>query len=328
MTEARVGAWRPECSRAKTFCRREFAVSASSSAHHHVTRPLDALAAAAVVMLCFSWGFNQVSMKLAIHDIPPLIQATIRSVGASLIVAGWCRLRGIRLFASDGSLVPGLIAGALFGAEFILIYQGLVYTTATRGTLFIYLAPFFVVLGARVFLPADRFRLPQWLGLLLSFAGMIVAFGLPTPALDPRQTLGDVMIVGAALLWASTTLIIKASALNRVSAEKTMLYQLVVSAPMMALAAYLLGQHIPHAPSAVAIGALAYQTFWVVSVTFVIWYALIVRYSASRLSAFTFLAPLFGVAAGHLVLGEPLTPAFAAAVALVAGGLILVNRTR
>ena len=215
------------------------------------------------------------------------------------------------LLARDGTLAAGLVAGALFGAEFILIYQGLIYTTATRATLFIYLAPFFVVLGARIFLPADRFRLPQWLGLSLSFAGMLVAFGVPTPALDPRQMLGDVMMVGSALLWAATTLTIKASALNRVSAEKVMLYQLVVSAPMLALAAWVFGERIAHTPSALALGALAYQTFWVVSVTFVIWFALVARFSASRLSAFTFLTPLFGVAAGHLVLGEPLTPAFA-----------------
>jgi drug/metabolite transporter (DMT)-like permease len=107
-----------------------------------------------------------------------------------------------------------------------------------------------------------------------------------------------------------------------------MLYQLVVSGPMLALAALVAGEHIPAAPSALALGALAYQTFWVVSVTFVVWFALVVRYSANRLSAFTFLTPLFGVAAGHLVLGEPLTGAFAAAVALVAGGLVLVNRTK
>jgi len=55
---------------------------------------------------------------------------------------------------------------------------------------------------------------------------------------------------------------------------------------------------------------------------------LVVRCSAARLSVFTFLTPLFGVAAGHLVLGEPLTPAFAVAVALVAAGLLLVNRPR
>jgi drug/metabolite transporter (DMT)-like permease len=53
-----------------------------------------------------------------------------------------------------------------------------------------------------------------------------------------------------------------------------------------------------------------------------------VKFSASRLSAFTFLTPLFGVAAGHLVLGEPLTPPFALAVLLVAAGLILVNRPK
>jgi drug/metabolite transporter (DMT)-like permease len=286
------------------------------------------MAAAVMVMLCLSWGFNQVATKLAIHDIPPLIQGAIRSTVAGLLVAGWCKLRGIPLLARDGTLAAGLAAGALFGAEFILIYQGLVYTTATRATLFIYLAPFLVVLGARIFLPADRFRLPQWLGLSLSFAGMLVAFGLPTPALDPRQMLGDMMMVGAALFWAATTLTIKASTLNRVSAEKVMLYQLVVSAPMLALAAWAFGERIPHAPSALALGALAYQTLWVVSVTFVIWFALVARFSANRLSAFTFLTPLFGVAAGHLVLGEPLTGAFAAAVALVAGGLVLVNRAR
>jgi len=301
---------------------------ASSPASNSVTRPLDAAAAAIMLVLCLSWGFNQVATKLAIHDIPPLMQATIRSLVAALLIAGWCRLRGIAIFERDGTLGAGLISGVLFAGEFIMVYQGLAYTTATRGTLFLYLAPFFVVLGARIVLPVDRFSLAQWLGLALSFAGMGLAFGLPTPAVDPRQMLGDLMMVAAALFWAATTLLTKASALNRVSAEKMMLYQLVVSAPIMAAAAWLFGEHIAQAASALALGALAYQTIWVVSITFVIWYALVKRYSANRLSAFTFLAPLFGVAAGHLVLGEPLTLAFAAAVALVAGGLMLVNRGR
>lgn len=297
----------------------------SDTSASHVTRPLDAAAAALVVLICLSWGFNQVSVKLAIHDIPPLMQGTIRSVGATILVVAWCRWRGMPLFSRDGTLVAGLVTGALFGLEFVLIYQGLAYTTATRAVLFIYLAPFFVVLGTRIFLPADRFGPAQWLGLALSFAGMMVAFGAPTPALDPRQMIGDLMMVAAALAWAATTLMIKTS-LNRISSEKVMLYQLVVSIPMLAIGALLFGEHVRHIPSALAIGALAYQTIWVVSVTFVLWFALVVRYSANRLSAFSFLTPLFGVAAGHFVLGEPMTPAFAAAVALVALGLVLVNR--
>jgi drug/metabolite transporter (DMT)-like permease len=300
----------------------------STPALRHHTRRLDAWAAALVVVLCLSWGLNQVSVKFAIHDIPPLIQAAVRSVAATFIVGTWAIARGQNLFARDGTLLAGIVCGLLFGGEFLLIYQGLVFTTATRAVLFIYLAPFFVVLGARLLLPADKFSAAQWAGLALSFGGMLVAFGVPTPALDPRQIVGDLMMVGAALLWAATTLTIKASRLNRVSSEKVMLYQLVVSAPMLAIAALLAGEHLGRVPSATALLALAYQTVWVVSVTFVVWFALVVRYSANRLSAFTFLTPLFGVAAGHLLLGEPLTPAFAVAVALVAGGLILVNRAK
>jgi drug/metabolite transporter (DMT)-like permease len=134
------------------------------------------------------------------------------------------------------------------------------------------------------------------------------------------------MMVGAAAAWAATTLLIKASALNRVSPQKTMLYQLVVSAPLLAVGALVFGERINAMPSALALGALAYQIIWVVSVTYVLWFALIVRYSATRLSVFTFLTPLFGVAAGRLVLNEPLTLPFAVAVTLVALGLVLVNR--
>jgi len=292
------------------------------------SRPLDGIAIALTVGLCLCWGFNNVAIKLAIHDIPPLIQSSARSLIAAALVGAWTQARGIPLFRRDGTLAPGILAGALFGIEFLLIYRGLVWTTATRAALFIYLAPFFVVIGSRKLIPGDHFDLWQWLGLSLSFVGLIIAFGLPTPAADPRQALGDVLMVGAAAAWAATTLVIKASALNRISAEKTLLYQLVVSAPLLAVGAIVFGEHIDKMPSAIALGAFAYQTIWVVSVTFAVWFALIVRYSAARLSAFTFLTPLFGVTAGHVVLKEPLTPAFALAVALVAGGLLLVNRPR
>jgi drug/metabolite transporter (DMT)-like permease len=290
------------------------------------SRPLDTLAVVATVVLCLSWGFNNVAIKLAIVDIPPLIQSSARSFLAAILVGAFARARGIALFKRDSTLGAGILAGVLFALEFLLIYRGLVWTTVTRGTLFLYLAPFFVVVGSRLLIPGDHFRPSQWLGLLLSFAGIVIAFGVPTPASNPHQILGDLMLLGAAGAWAATTLLIKASPLNRVSAEKTLLYQLVVSAPVLALAALLFGERIHAMPSPVALGAFAYQTLWVVSVTFVVWFALIVRYSAARLSAFTFLSPLFGVAAGHLVLHEPLTPPFAVAVLLVAGGLVVVNR--
>lgn len=302
--------------------------SATQASHTAATRPLELGAAAVVVFLCLCWGFNQVAVKLALGDIPPLTQAWIRSAGAALIIWIYARTRGISLELRDETLKAGLLAGLLFGLEFVFIYRGLLFTTASRATLFIYVAPFVVVLGSHFLVPDDRFRWTQWAGLLMSFAGLLLAFGLPTPSANANQLLGDVLALGGGVSWGLTTLVVKSSSLARAAPEKTLQYQLVVSAPMLAAAAFLFGERIAQMPGAVALTSLVYQTVWVVALTFLIWFMMVAKYSASRLSAFTFLTPLFGVFAGHLVLGDPITPAFAGAVALVIGGLILVNRPR
>jgi len=91
--------------------------------------------------------------------------------------------------ARDGTLAAGVVCGLLFGVEFLLIYRGLIYTAASRATLFIYLAPFFVALGSRWLFPGDRFGLLQWSGLAMAFVGMMVAFGVPAPASSPPGAL-------------------------------------------------------------------------------------------------------------------------------------------
>jgi drug/metabolite transporter (DMT)-like permease len=231
----------------------------------------------------------------------------------------------VSLTVRDGTLAAGIAAGALFGIEFLLIFPGLQFTAASRATLFIYTAPFFVALGAG-FLLGEKLRAVQWAGLLCSFAGLVVAFGVPDAARDGRQLIGDLMMLGAGAAWGATTLVIKATRLRGAPAEKLLVYQLAVSIPMLALGVLLMGERMTSMPSGFALGWLAYQTFWVVSLTYAVWFALVQRYSASRLSAFTFLTPLFGVASGHFVLGEPISVSFGLAVALVIGGLILVNR--
>jgi drug/metabolite transporter (DMT)-like permease len=290
-------------------------------------RPLDAVAIAAMAVLCTSWGLNQVAIKLALPDIPPLTQGALRSLGALPVVLAMARLRGVRLTARDGTLAVGAIAGALFGLEFLLIYRGLVWTTASRGVVFLYTGPFFIALGATIFLH-ERLSPLQWGGLALSFLGILVAMGMPDPTVDARILMGDALLIGGGVLWAATTLLIKGSALARAPTEKTTCYQLAMSALLLAVGAALFGEHMTGMPGAVALGWLAYQTFWVLGITFTVWFGLVVRYSASRLSAVSFLTPLFGVAAGHFIMGDPLTPTFVVAVILVVVGLVLVNRPR
>jgi drug/metabolite transporter (DMT)-like permease len=143
-----------------------------------------------------------------------------------------------------------------------------------------------------------------------------------------NQVIGDLMLLLAGAAWGATTLVVKATSLARTSSEKVLLYQLVISAPVIAISAGISGERVLAPPSAVATASLLYQAVWVVAFTYIAWFALIQRFSASRLSTFTFLTPLFGVAAGHFVFGEALTPAFAAAAGLVVVGLIVVNHPR
>jgi drug/metabolite transporter (DMT)-like permease len=293
----------------------------------HQPRPLDALAIALMVVLCLSWGLNQVAIKLALPEIPPMMQGALRSFGALPVVLIIARLRGVRLMARDGTLIAGLIAGVLFGLEFICIYAGLVWTTASRGVVFVYVGPFFIALGARLFLH-ERLVPLQWSGLALAFLGIVVAVGVPDPTVDGRILLGDGLLIVGGLFWAATTLIIKGTSLAHAPAEKTTIYQLAVSAILLGIGAAVLGERMTQMPGAVALGSLAYQTIWVLAVTFTVWFALVVKYSASRLAALSFLTPLFGVAAGHFIAGDPLTPQFAVAVILVVVGLVLVNRPR
>lgn len=288
-------------------------------------RPLSPVAIALVVMLCLSWGFNQIAVKLALPDIPPMLQGTIRSTLALpvLLLIAW--LRGVKLFERDGTLAAGLFAGLLFGFEFVLVYAGLRLTTATRAVVFLYTAPFFVALGSYQFL-GERLSASQWGGLALSFAGVAVAIGVPQPDVDANVLIGDLMIVGGGALWAATTVVAKATRLRFVAPEKTLGYQVALSIPILGGAAWLSGETLTRVPGTLAVSLLTYQAIWVVGLTFTIWFGLVRTYSASKLSAFTFITPLFGVVASYFIMHDVLTLAFGAAAVLVIAGLFLVNR--
>ena len=288
-------------------------------------RPLTPGAVALMLMLCLSWGFNQVAVKLALPDIPPMLQATIRSSGALIVLFLIARLRGVKLFERDGTLRAGLLAGVIFGVEFVLIYRGLLLTSASRAVVFLYTAPFFVAFGSYVFL-GERLRASQWGGLALCFAGVALAIGVPQADVDARVLLGDLLIIAGGALWAATTLLVKATALLRAPAEKGLGYQVALSVPILGFAAWISGETLTRVPGPLALSLMVYQAVWVVGLTFLIWFALVKTYSDSKLSAFTFITPLFGVVASYFIMHDTLTLAFGAAALLVIAGLYLVNR--
>jgi drug/metabolite transporter (DMT)-like permease len=289
-------------------------------------RVLDLTAVVILVVLCASWAFQQVSIKIANDGVSPILQSGIRSAGATVLLGIWMVVRRKPILERDGTLWWGIAAGLLFAGEFLLIYWGLEFTHASRAVIFLYVSPFVVALGAQLFVPGERLQRIQVVGLCCAFAGIALAFrdslSLPTP----RMLIGDVMLVGAAVLWGATTVLVKASPLSRIEPGKTLLYQLAVSAVVL-----LLGSLVMNEPGVVRMtpliaGCLVYQTVWVAFITYLAWFWLIRRYPASRLASFTFLTPLFGVLAGGVLLNEPITNLLLLSLVLVSTGIYLVNR--
>ena len=289
---------------------------------------LDAVAVSMLVFCCLLWGLNQVAAKAAMPEVPALWQAAARSTGGALLVWLWTRLRGIPMFTHDATLRGGLLAGALFGAEFLCIFIGLQYMTASRMVVFIYISPFVVALGMPFIARSERLSRWQMIGLLIAFSGVAWAFeeGFSAPSAAPRQLFGDALGVLAGVLWGATTLAIRGTKLSGASAEKTLLYQLAISGVMLALAALATGVRVPNALSALAWGSMGFQIVIVTAFSYLLWFWLIGHYPATRLASFTLLTPVFGLVLGALLLGEAITTRLEIALIAVAMGIVLVNR--
>ena len=288
---------------------------------------LDSLAIALLLGCCLVWGFQQVLVKATLAEVPPVFQAALRFAGATVLLWFWCRWRGVRLSARDGSLAVGLLAGTLFALEFACLYVGLQYAAASRLTVFLYTAPFWVAVLLPLLVTAEKLGPVQWLGLALAFVAVVFALGDGLgAATQSRQWLGDLLALSAGMLWGLTTVVIRSSRLARISAEKLLFYQVAVSALVLPPLSLLLGETWVWRFSAFAVTSLLAQTVIGAFVSYLAWMWMLGRYPATRISAFVFLTPVFALLFGALWLNEPVTRNLMAALALVALGIVLVNR--
>lgn len=287
---------------------------------------LDALAMAILMVCCAAWGVNQVAIKISNTGITPILGAGLRSLVATLFLLAWCAARGGRLFERDGSLGHGILIGLLFAGEFVFLYWGLVLTTASHSVIFLYTAPFFVALGAHLFLPDEPLGRGKVVGLALAFAGLWLAVFDSLTFPTRRELLGDLLELIAAFMWGATTVVIKRRTDLRLTPQKTLFYQLAISAIVLIGLSVTIGEAAITDLRPLVIAAFLYQSVLVAFVSYLTWFWLLAHYPASNLAAFSFWTPVFGVFAGGLLLGERISPLLWGAVALVALGIFLVNR--
>ncbi|MBL4785158.1 MAG: DMT family transporter [Cohaesibacteraceae bacterium] len=289
--------------------------------------PLGVTATSLILFLSILWSLGSVSMKVTVLGISPVMSSGLRSMGAAILVFAWMLILSKPVFIRDRTFWPGLLAGLLFAVEFSCIYLALTHTTAARVTVFVFTAPFFVSLGGHFFIEGERLNKGKMLGLSCAFAGVFVAFAEGFFATDGQATLlGDSLALFAGALWGLTTLTVKMTRLATISSERVLLYQHVVAGVLLIPFSILIGEKGIFNPTLLVMGLLAFQTIIIAAISYLAWFHMLTKYSATRLSAFTLVSPVAGVFFGWLLLNETVSPQLGLAVFLVAYGIWRVNR--
>lgn len=290
-------------------------------------KPIDSLAVSLMVLLSMIWGLQQVAIKLGASDMSPVLQMGVRS-GIAAFFVGIVMLWQKQRINYAVTWLPGLIAGLMFGVEFLVIGEGLRFTTASHMVVFLYTAPIWAALGLHWKLPSEHLNKTQWVGIALAFAGIAVTFlfreGSNSTASAPNMLLGDALALFAGFLWGATTVLVRTTKLTQAPATETLQYQLVVSCVLLVIAAPLMGQAHVNMTTALTLN-LAFQGIVVAFASYLTWFWLLRHYPASQLGVFSFMTPLFGIVFGVWILNESLSTSFIYGAILVMTGILLVN---
>lgn len=137
--------------------------------------------------------------------------------------------------------------------------------------------------------------------------------------------IGDILEIMAAIFWGALVLYVKKFMAEKVEPIHTFLYQLFFSIPILFMVSIILEPKWIYKMNLVIAASLFYQSVVIAFITYFIWVKLIHEYSVSRLSAFTFFTPIFGVLFGIFFLDEEFTLSLMAGLPMVSIGIFLVN---
>jgi drug/metabolite transporter (DMT)-like permease len=284
---------------------------------------IDLIGAIALVALALNFGFNQAVVKVSNGGFQPVFMAALRSVGGSVILLIWMRARGISIRLPRASMFGGVIAGVLFALEFNFLFNALDLTSVSRASIIFYSMPVWLALAAHFVLPGEHLSGVRLIGLALAMAGVVLA--LADRGSGQASLLGDVLSLLAALCWAGIALCVRITPLSDVPPEQQLLWQLLISTPILLAMSLFFGDLIRDLQP-IHLAGLAYQIIGIASFGFLAWFWLMKVYPAASVASFSFLSPVFAVLLGWLILGEQIGLSIWLALALVASGLYLINR--
>lgn len=284
---------------------------------------MDTFGTVALTFFALHLAFNQVVVKVTSGGFEPVFGAGVRSLGAMIVVMIFMSWRGVGIALPRPALMAGIISGLLFTFEFMCLFIALDLSTVSRTSIIFYSMPVWLAVAAHVLLPGERLSGLRIIGLGLAMGGVVLA--VLDRSSGQVSVLGDILALCAAISWAGIALCVRVTPLSVVPAEQQLIWQLIISAPLLLLAAPFFGGFMRDV-QAIHIAGMAFQIFAVGSFGFLIWFWLMKMYPASSVASFSFLSPVFSVILGWLILGETIGIQIWLALGFVAAGIFLINR--
>lgn len=284
------------------------------------------LDAAGIAMLLGVQGLlavNQVIIKLVNAGLQPVFFAGLRSLLAVGFVWAWLVFRGRPPRLRRETLGYGLLMGTVFAAEFLFLFLALDLTTVGRSALIMYSMPVWFSILAHFGL-GERITPVKATGLVLAFFGCAVAI-LSRPDTGEASLAGDLCAFGAAWGWALTAFFARRPVMRAEGAEMQLFWMVLVSTPILLLAAPFFGPLIRDLQPLHIVG-LVFQSSVVVAGGFIAWLWLLSVYPSSTVASFSFLTPILALLLGAFLFEETIGPAILLATGLVAVGIVLINR--
>ncbi|HOZ31538.1 MAG TPA: DMT family transporter [Tabrizicola sp.] len=285
---------------------------------------LDAFGGSVLLGLTLLLAFNQVIVKLVNAGLQPVFFAGLRSALAIVFVWAWLAWRGRPPRLTRATLPAGLLIGAVFSAEFLFLFLALDLTTVGRSSLIMYSMPVWFAFLAHFWL-GERITPRKAAGLALAFGGCTIAI-LSRPATGEGSLLGDLCALGAAWGWALTAFVARRPVMRAEGPEMQLFWMVLVSTPILLLLAPFFGPLVRDLQPVHLVG-LVFQASVVVAGGFITWLWLMSVYPSATVASFSFLTPILAILLGALIFGESVTWAILVAAALVAAGIVLINRS-
>ncbi|NOT57428.1 MAG: DMT family transporter, partial [Deltaproteobacteria bacterium] len=270
-------------------------------------QPLDFFATALTILLCAIWGGAFVGIKISTLDMPPLGSGAVRFALTSVVLLAWARYHRVPMRCRPADLATLAVTIALFFYINITAYVGTSWTTAGRATVFFYTQPIFLALLAPYFLPGDRLTTRKLCGLGLALTGIVALFFSKLGGQAASTLAGDLFVLSGALGSAFSGIATKRTA-GRIHPVALICWQSWISWPLLGLTSWWLEADRSFLFTSRAIFSILYLGLISAAFGFVAFAWLLQRNSATRVTALTFLAPVFGVSYSWLFFGETFAP--------------------